>query len=322
MDQIQRRKGSRMSNSRSYIDRAKEELGSELFDRLRSAIQKGFHLGNDKKTQYDYRLPLEPPKSNLNTYEPMDLDHIKMALSKGLQHLAILGYEIHAEKVNDRNRITAKFYLWGQDNREIEYRYPLDWWEMFKARWLPDWILERFPVRYKTHVIKSAWICPEEKHESPDKHFTIAQLSPKDPLHEYNRLGPLAEFPADRLEPKIIRLEKIQLGIQAELSEFEIENNLGSYFRPEYWITSINYMVSRKTKRDSVVKYPLDWWQALKETWAPGWFLKKHPVCYSTKIVDFDERISFDYDGEKHLFVKDHVITEDPKPIINEWYGF
>lgn len=29
-----------------------------------------------------------------------------------------------------------------------EIRYPADWWESFKLRWLPQFLQRRFPVRY------------------------------------------------------------------------------------------------------------------------------------------------------------------------------
>lgn len=43
-------------------------------------------------------------------------------------------------------------YVWAQDARKREViKYPLDWWEAFKARWFPAWLLERYPVLYRVH---------------------------------------------------------------------------------------------------------------------------------------------------------------------------
>jgi hypothetical protein len=33
-------------------------------------------------------------------------------------------------------------------------------------------------------------------------------------------------------------------------------------------------------------KWPKDWWEALKERWAPGWFLKRWPVLFHHETVD------------------------------------
>jgi hypothetical protein len=27
------------------------------------------------------------------------------------------------------------------------YRYPSDWWQAFKERWFPKWLLKQFPVK-------------------------------------------------------------------------------------------------------------------------------------------------------------------------------
>lgn len=38
-----------------------------------------------------------------------------------------------------------------------------------------------------------------------------------------------------------------------------------------------------------VVKFPADWRQAVKERFAPKWFLKKHPVRYTTVTASLEE---------------------------------
>lgn len=37
---------------------------------------------------------------------------------------------------------------------EIEAVYPTDWWQAFKERWFPYWLLRRYPVRYTKIVAK------------------------------------------------------------------------------------------------------------------------------------------------------------------------
>ena len=34
------------------------------------------------------------------------------------------------------------------------------------------------------------------------------------------------------------------------------------------------------------VRWPADWWQAVRERWAPKWWLKRHPVRYHEVHVD------------------------------------
>lgn len=42
-------------------------------------------------------------------------------------------------------------YIWGQEAERVEVRvdYPLDWWQAFKERWFPVFLIRRFPVKRK-----------------------------------------------------------------------------------------------------------------------------------------------------------------------------
>ena len=37
---------------------------------------------------------------------------------------------------------------------ELEAQYPSDWWQAFKERWFPNWLLGRYPVRYTQIIAK------------------------------------------------------------------------------------------------------------------------------------------------------------------------
>lgn len=49
-----------------------------------------------------------------------------------------------------------------EDRVDIEERWPADWWQAVKARWLPAWLLRRYPVQYRTICVhKQIYrICP------------------------------------------------------------------------------------------------------------------------------------------------------------------
>lgn len=34
------------------------------------------------------------------------------------------------------------------------------------------------------------------------------------------------------------------------------------------------------------IRYPRDWWEALKDRWAPVWFSRRYPVVYRTHVID------------------------------------
>jgi hypothetical protein len=40
-------------------------------------------------------------------------------------------------------------------------------------------------------------------------------------------------------------------------------------------------------ERVKEIRYPLDWWQAVKERFLPKWLLKRYPVKYHTWKIDF-----------------------------------
>lgn len=47
------------------------------------------------------------------------------------------------------------------------------------------------------------------------------------------------------------------------------------------------YILGLRDKRIELhVRYPADWWQAFRERWFPGWWLKRHPVRYVEHHVD------------------------------------
>ena len=52
-----------------------------------------------------------------------------------------------------------------------KFTYPADWWQAFKARWFPRWLLRRYPVR--TATVGGGWL-------SLDVHALFPDLKPFD----------------------------------------------------------------------------------------------------------------------------------------------
>jgi len=61
------------------------------------------------------------------------------------------------------NMIVLSFrsYLWGEDLGDVVIKYPENWWEAFKERWYPKYILDKFPVKYKTFRANQQVLYPE-----------------------------------------------------------------------------------------------------------------------------------------------------------------
>jgi hypothetical protein len=47
------------------------------------------------------------------------------------------------------------------------------------------------------------------------------------------------------------------------------------------------YVLGRKETIKTFV-YPVDWWQAVRQRWAPKWWLKRYPVINTTETVDVE----------------------------------
>lgn len=51
----------------------------------------------------------------------------------------------------------------------IKFEFPDGWWQMFKKQYFPDWLLNKYPVVYKTHVKYETktveWINPAPEYD-------------------------------------------------------------------------------------------------------------------------------------------------------------
>lgn len=47
-------------------------------------------------------------------------------------------------------------------------------------------------------------------------------------------------------------------------------------------------MFGQSSLKEYSFSKPLDWWEAVKERFAPNWFIKKYPVKYEVHHIDVD----------------------------------
>lgn len=92
------------------------------------------------------------------------------------------------------------------------------------------------------------------------------------------------------MEITSIDLEKLTLGVQGALSqEFVFDHKLE--FIQQVTADAIVYQFRAHLWSESVgptnVRYPRDWWQALKERWFPQWLKKRYPVEYEVRNLDW-----------------------------------
>jgi hypothetical protein len=69
-------------------------------------------------------------------------------------------------------KLTAK--IAGQQLPDI--KYPADWKQAFKERWFPQWLLKKYPVKYKQFEVKALYpylaIPPHQEHLT----FYVAEM--------------------------------------------------------------------------------------------------------------------------------------------------
>jgi hypothetical protein len=55
--------------------------------------------------------------------------------------------------------------VWGEKIDSHDIAWPKDWWQAFKLRWFPKWVLTRWPVIYEHHHVEVNVIYPEYRPE-------------------------------------------------------------------------------------------------------------------------------------------------------------
>lgn len=90
---------------------------------------------------------------------------------------------------------------------------------------------------------------------------------------------------------KIVDLHKVRYQVEQVLSHETLQDVTLRDVVIEEMMNAVKFRFNKhvwaetKTTR---IKYPETWWDAFKAAYAPGWFLKRWPVNYTTHHVNFD----------------------------------
>ena len=70
-----------------------------------------------------------------------------------------------------------KTFIFGESAGEETHTFsrPADWWQAFKQRWYPDWLLEKHPVKFyrETVTFSAKALYPHFKPSLPDQRHVI-----------------------------------------------------------------------------------------------------------------------------------------------------
>jgi len=67
----------------------------------------------------------------------------------------------------------VKGHVWGEFGGQREIRYPSNWIEAIKARWLPQWLRRFWPVRYEIIDVTAKVTYPNLRVSLPDEPHVI-----------------------------------------------------------------------------------------------------------------------------------------------------
>lgn len=81
----------------------------------------------------------------------------------------------------------SSFVLGGcPETVSIHHRWPLDWWQAFRARWFPVWWLRRHPVAYECYDYERTFyakVCPHVAVDLKGTHFAWIYGKGEEPFH-------------------------------------------------------------------------------------------------------------------------------------------
>jgi hypothetical protein len=73
-------------------------------------------------------------------------------------------------------------YVWSQDaGKKVEFKYPADWWQAFKERWFPEWLLKRYPVAYTHREFQVKATYPDLVVQNHEPVMRLMELQYTDP---------------------------------------------------------------------------------------------------------------------------------------------
>ena len=82
-----------------------------------------------------------------------------------------IDFSNHWSFIKDTTMMRIKGFVWAEDERvkRQEVKYPRNWWQAFKERFFPGWVLKRWPVEYHNVVLDVMAIYPNFRPAIPDQ---------------------------------------------------------------------------------------------------------------------------------------------------------
>lgn len=97
--------------------------------------------------------------------DTVTLEVMRVGVSRVLSryNLSSVDPVIHSRLMAESMAVELCAYITGRKQESREISYPLNWWEAFKARWFPAWLLRRYPVRNVVLIAERLEFFPDVK---------------------------------------------------------------------------------------------------------------------------------------------------------------
>jgi hypothetical protein len=107
----------------------------------------------------------------LNT---VTLEKLKIGAQQALsKHLADAQVNFDNNIIYEQLVMQVRGFIWSEQHQHIDIKYPFDWWQSFKERWFRGWMLQRWPVKYKTHSLDVKTLYPNYRPVVPDQEYRL-----------------------------------------------------------------------------------------------------------------------------------------------------
>jgi len=86
-----------------------------------------------------------------------------------------------------------------------------------------------------------------------------------------------------------VEIDKRMINDLKRRGEFEIIDDMYDHARETMACEMKVAIYGKDHPKKHVVRYPTDWWESLKERFAPSWFLDKYPVKFMEVTASLEE---------------------------------
>ena len=103
-------------------------------------------------------------------------------------------------------------------------------------------------------------------------------------MTNFNSAKPTDKIPPN--ETQTIQLEKFRVGLNGAIGKEMLGSEIDLRFVYSQVLYEVRGFIWARNFKTVVIKYPLNWWEAVKERWFYDWMLERWPVRYQERIIE------------------------------------